>query len=76
MRTLTVRGVDDQVYETLRDLAKRNHRSMQEQVKMILEREVALARGSHLSQCLLIRDHLEGREWGDVPADIRRDRER
>ncbi len=76
MRSLTVRGVDDEVYEALKDLARRNHRSLQEQVRVVLEREVSLARGGHLSRCLAIRKRLEGRTWGDVTADIRRERER
>jgi len=76
MRSLTVRGVDDEVYAALKELAQRNHRSMQEQVKMVLEREVSLARGGQLSRCLAIRSRLEGRAWGDVPAEIRQERER
>lgn len=76
MRSLTVRGVDDEVYEGLQELARKNHRSMQEQVKMLLEREVSLTRGGHLSRCLSIRSRLEGRDWGNLVADIRRERER
>jgi len=76
MRSLTVRGVEDEVYEGLRELAKKNHRSMQEQVKMVLEREVSLSRGGHLTRCLSIRSRLEGRDWGNLAADIRQDRER
>ena len=74
MKSLTVRGVEDEVYEALRGLAKANHRSIQEQVRMVLGREVSLSRGGHLSRCLSIRSRLEGREWGDVAADIRRER--
>lgn len=76
MKSLTVRGVDDEVYEALKDLARANHRSMQEQVKMVLEREVSLAKGGHLSRCLAIRSRLDGRDWGHVPDEIRQERER
>ena len=67
---------EDGVYEALRDLATRNRRSIQEQVKMIMEREVSLARGGHLSRCLSIRKRLGDRGWGSVVADIRQVRER
>jgi len=76
MKSLTVRGVDDHVYEALRELAGQNHRSMQEQVKMILAREVSLAGGGHLQRCLSLRERLQGRDWGDVAAEIRRERQR
>ena len=76
MKSLTVRGVEDGIYEALRDLAAKNRRSMQEQVKLILEREVSLSRGGHLSRCLAIRKRLEDRDWGNVVTDIRRERER
>jgi plasmid stability protein len=76
MKSLTVRGVDEDVYEALRDLASRNHRSMQEHVKMILEREVSLSTGGHLQRCLSLRERLQGRDWGDVAADIRYERAR
>ena len=76
MKAFTVRGVEDSIYEGLRELARKNHRSMQEQVKLILEREVALTKGGHLYRCEAIRQRLEGRDWGDVVADIRNERER
>ena len=43
---------------------------------MIMEREVSLARGGHLSRCLSIRKRLGDRGWGSVVADIRQVRER
>lgn len=38
MRTLTVRNVPDDVYEALATLAKRNRRSLQQQILLLLER--------------------------------------
>lgn len=67
---------EDGVYEALRDLATRNRRSIQEQAKMILEREVSLARGGHLSRGVSIRKRFGDRDWGIVVADIRQVRER
>ena len=64
MKSLTVRGVDEDVYEALRDLASRNHRSMQEHVKMILEREVSLSRGGIFSAACLSGSACRGETGG------------
>ena len=76
MKSLTIRGVDTATYQGLRELAKSNRRSMQEQVKLILQREVNLAGGSHVSTAREWRGKLKDREWGNIPAEIREDRER
>lgn len=76
MKTLTVRDVADDTYETLKKLAALNHRSMQEQIKAILEREVRLVRGSCLSNAREWRKRLAGRAWGDIVADVRAERDR
>jgi hypothetical protein len=76
MKSLTVRDVDTATYEGLQNLAKSNRRSMQEQIKLILKREVSLAGGGHLSVGLEWREKLKDRAWGDIPAEIREDRER
>jgi len=38
MPSLTLRGLSEQTYEGLRQLAIRNHRSMQKQVRLLIER--------------------------------------
>lgn len=76
MKALTVRGVPDGVYHTLQRLARDNRRSMQEQVTLILEREAALVSGSRLADALAMRKRLAGRAWGNIAADIRKDRAR
>ncbi len=76
MRVLTVRGLDDGVYKALQQLAKTNHRSLQEQVKVILEREIQLLQDSHVQRAQTIRKCLANRAWGDIVADIRTERER
>jgi hypothetical protein len=43
MPSLSLRDLSDQTYEGLRQLAIRNHRSMQEQVRLLIEREVRYA---------------------------------
>lgn len=43
MPSLSLRGLSDQTYEGLRQFAISNHRSMQQQVRLIIEREVCYA---------------------------------
>lgn len=43
MKALTIRDVDDQVYRRLQEIARLNRRSLQAQIKLILEREVQLS---------------------------------
>ena len=43
MPPLSLRGLSDQAYEGLRQLATSTHRSMQEQVRLLIEREVRYA---------------------------------
>ena len=76
MKSLTIRDVDTATYQGLRELATSNRRSMQEQIKLILQREVSLAGGGHVSVAREWREKLKDREWGDIPAEIRADRER
>ena len=76
MKSLTIRGVDTATYEGLRELAKANRRSMQQQIKLIFQREVSLTGGGHLALAREWREKLKDREWGDIPADIGEDRKR
>ena len=49
MKSISLRNVPDTVYSTLQEMARANHRSLQEQIKYILEQEVGLAKGSPLA---------------------------
>ena len=76
MKALTIRDVDDQVYQRLQEIARLNRRSLQGQIKLILEREVQLSQGSHAHKVQGWRQRLADRAWGDIVSDIRRERER
>jgi len=76
MKALTIRDVDEQVYQRLQEMARMNRRSLQAQIKLILEREVQLSQGSHTHQVQEWRQRLADRPWGDIVSDIRRERER
>lgn len=76
MKTMTVRGIDETVYQTLHDWAALNHRSLQEQVRFILEREVRMTRSGALAGARKWRRRLKGRPWGDLVQDVREERDR
>jgi plasmid stability protein len=76
MASLSLRGIPDEVYEGLRELAALNHRSMQEQARLMLEREVRGARPQMLVSVHQWRDRLQGRSFPDLLDDLRSDRER
>ena len=76
MKSLTIRGVDSTTYLGLQQLAKTNHRSMQELFKISRRREVGFAGGGHVSVAQDWRKRLKDRYWGDIAAEIRQDRER
>ena len=76
MKDLTIRDVDEQVYQRLQEMARVNRRSLQAQIKLILEREVQLTQGSYIHKVQEWRQRLADRPWGDIVSDIRRERER
>jgi len=76
VKALTIRDVDERVYQQLQEMARANRRSLQAQIKLILEREVQLTQGSHSHRVQEWRQRLADRPWGDIVSDIRRERER
>ena len=76
MKAISVRNVPDHVYTGLQVLAKKNRRSLQEQIKLILEQEVELANRSFLAGAAEWRKRLQGRGLNDTVAMLRKDRNR
>ena len=76
MRALSIRNLPDEVYEVLKSMAAANHRSMQEQVRHMIEREAKLASSNGLSAARAWRTRLAGRTLGDTVEDVRQDRAR
>ena len=76
MPSLSLRGLSDQTYEGLRQLAIRNHRSMQEQVRLLIEREVRYAEVDAVERARQWRSVLAGRHFPDLAADLQADRNR
>lgn len=76
MKALSIRNLPDDVYEALKAMAAANHRSMQEQVRCIIEREARLSAGPGLATARAWRMRLAGRDLGDTVEDVRQDRTR
>lgn len=76
MKVITIRSVPDDIYLVLKRWAKQNRRSLQEQVKHILECEVNLVRKRPELESRDWRVRLRDRDWGDITDDIRRERDR
>ncbi|MHB1358154.1 MAG: FitA-like ribbon-helix-helix domain-containing protein [Rhodocyclaceae bacterium] len=76
MKALSIRNLPDAAYEALKAMAAANHRSMQEQVRCLIEREARLAAGPGLAEARAWRMRLAGRSLGDTVEDVRQDRAR
>ena len=76
MRAISIRNIPDDVYAGLQAMANTNRRSLQEQVKLILEQEVKLTRRSFLADAADWRKNLQGREFNDTVKEVRKDRQR
>ena len=76
MKAISIRNVPDDVYTALQEMAKKNRRSLQEQVKFILERELKLNNRSFLADAAEWRKLLKGRKLKDTEKMVREDRER
>jgi plasmid stability protein len=76
LKAISIRNVPDNVYSTLQELARENHRSLQEQIKWILEQQVRLVEGSPVATAANWRKRFKGRKLSDTVEMVRQDRER
>lgn len=60
----------------MRQLAIRNHRSMQEQVRLMIEREVRYTQEGAVERARQWRSVLAGRHFPELAADIQANRSR
>ena len=74
MRVITVRNVPDDVYDAVASLARRNRRSLQQQVLTLLEQTRILSRTSPLERAAALRERLAGRPLGDTVEEVREER--
>jgi len=75
MKAISIRNISDEVYEALKVMAAANHRSMQEQLRLIIEREVRVASPT-MADARAWRARLAGRKLGDTVEDVRQGRDR
>ena len=73
---MTVRNIDDALYERLKARAKVNERSLEGEVRHILDQVARGDRAALARRAAAIRERLKGRYSGDATADIRADRDR
>ncbi len=76
MRQLTVRNIDDNIYQRLKDRARVNRRSLEAEVRAILDQAVVPDRSEVARRAAAMRARLRGRYTGNATADIREDRDR
>jgi len=76
VKAISIRNVPDNVYVGLQKMAKINRRSLQEQIKLILEQEVKLGKRSFLADATEWRKKFQGRGFKDTVKDVREDRQR
>ena len=76
MKAISIRNVPDDVYAALQEMAKKNRRSLQEQIKLILEQEAKLSNRSFLVDAAEWRKRLKDRNLKDAVEMVRKDRER
>ena len=76
MKAISLRNVPDHIYAGLQIMAKKNRRSLQEQIKLILEQEIELDNRSFLASAANWRKRLQERNLSDTVKMVREDRER
>ncbi len=76
MRRLTIRNVDEKVYQRLKDRARISRRSLEAEVRAILDQAVLPERSEVSRRAAAMRARLAARYTGDATAAIREDRDR
>jgi len=76
MAQLLVRNLDEEMIKRLKMLAKRHNRSLQGQVKLILEEGAMLSGGQVMELVEKWQRRLGGKRFRDSAVLIREDRER
>jgi plasmid stability protein len=76
MAQILIRGLDDRVVERLKSRARQRGRSLQAEVKGILEQAARMDAASARAVADRLRRSLKRRSFGDSAALIRKDRDR
>jgi plasmid stability protein len=77
---LVVRGIDDDLMEAFKERARRRGRSVEQEVRLLIERaaaeDLAMERFVRKSERMLRALRERGGSYGDTAREIRRDRSR
>lgn len=76
MPELLVRNLEEETVERLKALARRHGRSLQGQVKVVLEEAASLSAGDVTALLSKWEGRFRGKRFGDSARLIRKDRER
>jgi plasmid stability protein len=76
MRQLTIRNIDDETYERLRDRARLHRRSLEAELREILHRSVEPDRAELVRLADRIRAKTPRRDRGSIVRELREDRDR
>lgn len=76
MPALSLRAIPQDVYNGLKAMAARNRRSMQEQARLLLEREVRLHQPAAMERARQWRERMRQRPMPHLLEDLRSDRDR
>ena len=76
MKALSIRNLPDDIYLAFSQMCAQNQRSMQEQARLMIEREVRLAASPGLSVAKQWRERLANRVLGDTVQDMQLGRDR
>jgi len=76
MKVLHIRNLPDEIHEALQQLATSSHRSVQDYVRALIEREVRFKGVSPIELARQWRERLAERTLGDTVEDLRSDRSR
>ncbi len=76
MKTITIRNIPDDLYKIITNVAKKNNRSIQQQVMNILEKARIFDNDSPLEKAFAIREKLKGRKLGNTVKEIQKERNR
>lgn len=76
MKIITIRNIPDDLYRVITRIAKRNRRSIQQQMLTIIERARILDIESPVEKAMEIRKRFSGRKLGNTVEEIREERNR
>ncbi len=76
MPTLSLRGLSQDIYDGFKAMAAQNHRSMQEQAMLLIEREVRLHQPGAMERARSWRERRRDRPMPQLLEDLRADRDR